>query len=306
MATEKERNRGLGAYSTPGVDVPQPGQKDFTGAKTSPTVSFKFQDVDPPSALYITENDQITLIIKSSQTLGVVIRTRILRRDGVQQFQSETFQVTGNRTGQQFGFNLTEGYLLGVQLSNTVGGFSTGQIYVQCWFTHGGILSGFSTQPLFAGYLRPNTSVGWPSVNIPSALDGLGFVRSIVGTTPAAGAEVNETVPTGARWRLQSFSVVLNTSATVANRQSTIVVDDGVNIFFEGDSAAAVVASSTARITYSPGLTTVNGIALDQLAPTPSPLYLMAGWRLRTVTLGLQAGDQYASPKYSVEEWIEN
>src|SRR6267154_5527200 len=106
MATEAERNRGAGAFSTPGVDTPAKAAA-FESAAASPLVKFKFQGVEPPSNLYVTENDSIVGIISNSAVgMTVLVNTRILRRDGVIQYSQDAVVVPSNRARTVFTIKL--------------------------------------------------------------------------------------------------------------------------------------------------------------------------------------------------------
>lgn len=134
--------------------------------------------------------------------------------------------------------------------------------------------------------------------------DGPGFIRTIAGATPAAGAEVAETVPAGTRWELLSFRARFVTSATVANRFPVLTLDDGTaNAFFEGGVlATAQTAGQTSRYTFAQGL----NAQINQTNFTGSLMnraFLLVGYRIKTVTSGIQVGDQWDQISYLVREW---
>jgi hypothetical protein len=133
-----------------------------------------------------------------------------------------------------------------------------------------------------------------------------GRIRSITGTDPAAGAEVSETVPVGAKWRLISFSVTLVTAVAAANRSPALIIDDGTNILYYSTLHAVQTASLTRIYQYAQGSYWVsaadaNGVYQDGLPG----LYLMPGWRIRTLTTNIQAADNWGAPQYSIEEYVE-
>lgn len=53
------------------------------------------------------------------------------------------------------------------------------------------------------------------------------------------------TVPTGRLWRLQMLAVKLITTATVGNRQMTVVLGDGTNVLWTKNFGAVQAASLT-------------------------------------------------------------
>lgn len=306
MATEAERNRGLGAYSTPGVEHPV----DKSPARiitTSPEVTFQLHNVSPPSSLYITENDFISVICKNLLVgITVIIRTRILRKDGVIQYSDDAFVPATDGSPSTLQIRLTEGYLLGIAFSSTGTNPIRGQTYIECQLGHGNITGGKTFYPLCSNYLLIQNFCGWPGVPFTAAVDGAGNIRDIAGTTPALGAEFNEVVPTNRRWRLQALHNSLNTSATVANRQPRLVIDDGVNVWYTSPALANVTAGTIIQFNWGAGTSAFSGVEGTQNLTVPSPTTLMAGWRLRSSTAGLQAGDAWGAPIYSVEEWVED
>lgn len=138
---------------------------------------------------------------------------------------------------------------------------------------------------------------------MPEAVRRGGRIRVILGTNPAAGAEVLETVPAGVQWRLIAMSIELATAAAVANRYVRIGIDDGVNAYYFGGTGIAQVASTIYTYVLGPH-GALSGIVSDwQYLPVQAGMILLAGHRIRTTTVNLQAADDYAAPSYMVEEW---
>jgi len=139
---------------------------------------------------------------------------------------------------------------------------------------------------------------------------GTGTPRVILGTQPGAGAEVLETVPAGKLWRVVSFLVSLVTNSTVATRTAEFAVDDGANIFSWGQPQLSQSASLTFPYVLGgavnpafPASGVRQGNSVHVAVPGLGLALLLAGFRIRTVSTNLQAGDQYGQPKYLVEEW---
>lgn len=135
---------------------------------------------------------------------------------------------------------------------------------------------------------------------------GTGIVKQVLSADPAAGAEVTITVPAGREWRLMSGRVPLVTSATVANRRSHIVLDDGTaSVHMRSPAGAVQAASVTLGYNFGPGIPQ-DGAAVDgeiRMTLPACEIYLAAGHRIRTVTTLLQAGDEYGPMALLVEEW---
>ena len=136
---------------------------------------------------------------------------------------------------------------------------------------------------------------------------------------PAAGAEVADTVPTGARWRLWAVEVVLVTDGTAANRNTAIFIDDAGSTITRRlllTDTTNQTATQTRTHHWSPGTesntaasTSIVDGAITLLAKFPMSLQrgilLFAGYNIRTVTTGIVAGDNYGVARYIVEEWLE-
>lgn len=139
----------------------------------------------------------------------------------------------------------------------------------------------------------------------PSSVDveARGTVKTIVGTNPAAGVEISETVPAGFRWRILAARIMLTTDATAISRRVQLFLDDGANIYLR--STAGEVQGTTANNAYNlaSGLPTDFVPLLNQFLGIPDNLVLPPGHRIRTGTINLQAGDDFAAPILLVEEF---
>lgn len=199
-------------------------------------------------------------------------------------------------------------------------GFSTaavivgpGQIYVVGW-----VRQGFQSDTiLLSGYLYSGHNPSYPVGPLEGPLEGPGWIHSLVGANPAAGAEVAEVVPANTVWKLNAISVVFVASAQAANRLPYLVVDDGSTVYLvRAKEDLPITAGLTRTIAWIQGneLTATVSEALADGAATviwllklpagERSLYLWPGYRIRTLTTALDAADDYAAPKYNVEEWI--
>ncbi len=147
---------------------------------------------------------------------------------------------------------------------------------------------------------------GWTGTNEDS-LTGQGKLRQITGSTPAAGAEVSETVPTGARWKLLSCHLYLLNSATVATREPSLQQGYAASaILTRVYSNAASTANGAARMYHSIGTQIIDSTQSGNSQTLPLPdILMLAGWSIKTTTAALQAGDQYNAPLMLVEDYID-
>jgi hypothetical protein len=134
--------------------------------------------------------------------------------------------------------------------------------------------------------------------------EGPGTLRSVAGAAPAAGADISDTVPTGARWQLLSFATSLTTSGTVANRAPLWTFDDGANVVYRVSGNINQTASTTWNYDGMQGFgTPLIAQVLALAVALPANNRLGSGYRIKTVTGAIQAADQWAATQYSVLEW---
>lgn len=256
--------------------------------------------------LYLTGEDNLRLTTFGALAGAVVaLEGRLVTLDGCVVPIAETQTPNSNYTAKTTIFPLCEGMLTHVQLRASSGAALRGHVYAVLEVIRGREGGVQSLATLLQGYVTANARLAWPGSPIESSTAGSGRLRAIVGTNPAAGVEITETVPTGARWRLRTFDFTLVASGAAANRRPVLTIDDGANVLWESFNNVNQTAGQTVKYRYGVGvpLTTID--ALDYQLPLPADLELAAGSRIRTVTAAIDAGDDFGAPTYSVEEWIE-
>lgn len=269
-------------------------------------IHFLTDQVPPPAPLYVTSDDELKIIVWNSvASLSVQVTLRILRPDGQIVPQLETINPTSDRVGNTKFYPLQEGFILGVAVAAT-SGEQLGATYVQVAISRGGTgANGFFAQLLTSGYIGQFRALTWPGVIMEHSQAGPGNIRSITGSSPAAGAEIAETVPTGALWRLNSFQFGFTASANVATRYPELVIDDGANTLLQIDGARNITAGQAFSLGFGAGMQFRQSPQQNHdLYALPGPFILRPGYRVRTSTLSLQANDQYTAPQYQVEEWL--
>jgi len=257
---------------------------------------------------YLTGSETLRLTVyNSAANVRVSIAGRRFPYGGttVSEFAS-TLTPTTNRLATVLDLTPGEGWLLGLAVRVVAGSPLEGQTYVVVEIGNG---AGATFQPfdtLIADTVTSAHRVAWPGSPIRGPLDGPGAVRVITGSTPAAGAEISETVPTGARWELKTLWVVLVASATVATRTPQLRLDDGTTTLMQVPSVTQLVASQTAAAEFAQGMPYAAQVnALGAPSGLPVNNRLAAGHRIRTSTSNIQVGDQYGAPQYVVVEWLE-
>lgn len=210
----------------------------------------------------------------------------------------------GNKTTSS-AFPLEAGTIASVHVFASAGGPLGAQCYVRVELLQGREGGTQSLGTILEGYVTANVALAYPGDNTARAVDGAGTARIVLGTVPAAAAEIVETVPVNRRWLLIAFRVKLVASATVANRTPVLLIDDGVNIVWETENTTAITAGQTAIYNAGAGNQNANLGAQDWQIALPETLVLPAGSRIRTLTGNLSAGDQYAAPVYNIVEWFD-
>jgi len=270
--------------------------------------------LEPSTPLYLTGEDAIRLtVFNAAAGVTVALAGRFLSvadpNDPVPPvvgpFVHSLVPAT-NRTASTRTEVLGEGWLLDGQVSVTAGNPAKGQTFAIVTLVRGKSGAVQETTVIAAGYIGANARLPIVNGNVTSAIDGEGALRSITGTTPAAGAEILETVPTGARWEPIALRATLVTSAAAANRIPDFILDDGVNILWRAPQGAAQTASLTEGYQLAQGLVAnFNDTVTTFFQCIPIRVMLGAGFRIRSSTSAIQAGDQWSAPQYLVREWIE-
>lgn len=262
--------------------------------------------------LYLTGEDSLRLTVFNALS-GVVVtvtgRTLAIGESKPTRFD-RTLTPATNRTASTLLINPGDGWLLGVQVTVTSGTPIDGQTYARLSLQRGDASVALDQFTLVSDTVTVGKPLTWPGGFARGPLDGAGALRLIAGTQPAAGAEISETVPAGARWQLLSFKARFVASAAVANRSWNLLLDDGATRYLTAQTnATATPASVTLDVVWAPGLAdsrnVVTGNINLQTEPLPNPTELLAGHRIRTSTNLLQAGDQWDTIEYVVLEWLE-
>lgn len=270
--------------------------------------------LEPSSLVYLTGEDSLRLTAFNSAA-GVTLTLKgrflpaVLYPDGslprVQAFRHDLVPAT-NRTASTRTETLGEGWLLDAHVVVSAGSSSHGQCYAFVSIVRGktGAIEELST--ISSGYVTANQRLPVVMNSFAGMGDGAGALRSITGATPAAGANISEAVPTGARWELLGFRYQLVTSAVVGTRIVSLLFDDGVNNPFNCSGPPQTQAASQTFI-YFHGQAQVSVSAATNANQSALPVdnRLAAGFRIRTQTAAIDVGDQFSGVQYLVREWIE-
>lgn len=278
----------------------------FIPATLPPEAQFATQGVQPPSSLYVGPEDKLRLLtVNALAGVRVRLEGRLLLTNG--EISPFVFEVVpaSTRTTEAFDFSLAEGFLLGFIVYGVGVSQRRGQLYARVQLMRASGSNAAYYSQLVSDYVADMYTPAYPGNFNRENVGGPGVLRSITGTDPAAGVEISETVPTGARWNLVSMVATLTTDATAANRISKLIIDDGVTPVFVATPNEVTTASQAQRHQTTQGVSNISITAVEAAWPIPVPLVLPAGYRIRTETAALQAGDNWGAPQLYVEEWLE-
>lgn len=258
-------------------------------------------------AVYLTGEESLR-VRSFNAAAGVVLQLegRMLAPTGEIVPIAAPMPTTADRVAQLATHAIGAGWIQHIQVRAAAGTPRVGQCFVVVEIVRGQTGAFQSLGVLLQGYVTDTAPLAWPGTPLRPSAEGPGVIRSIAGTNPGVGAEISETVPPNARWRLRSIVTVLATDATVANRETVLLLDDGAAIYAAIPTGVNQAASLSRTITFAQGVDRF-ALATAAVIAAPAPdVVLMGGHRIRTSTANLQAGDDYAAPQLLVEEWIED
>lgn len=316
------------------VILPSPGQPKegpdplFTPAPAQNVVTFGFDRVGPPSTLYIQRDDRLIVntwasvagltarvgarilipqqIIPGQPTVdGAMPAGLTVVPGGYIQLLITDINPTGNRARNITEIDLLEGYLLDLAVYSRVAPVLRGQLFADAVLARASGALATSVQGLTADYLTTANHTTWPGGRIQQSAEGPGWSHSINVPNPAAGADWIFTAATAQRLQIKSLSSILTPSAAVANRNVSLIIDDGVNTVWQVIQPTSIPASQVTTLSATTTNATAGVIPTIQTQIFPPNLFLEPGWRLRSSTGNLQAADQWSAIWLAVEEWIE-
>jgi|SRR5579864_357111 len=258
--------------------------------------------------IYFTGEDFLKLTVKNAAAgVTVTLTGRTLAVGDLRPAPfTQTLVPATDRSDSTVTIPMPAGWLVNAQVIVSAGSPLTGQTWARLSVVHGNLSSAAELFTLASCYLTAKQPLSYPGTGVLNSLDGGGALRSITGSTPGAGANISETVPTGARWELLSFYFILTTSAAAGNRFLGLNIDDGANIYFTDSASLTQTASQANTYCFAEGGSKAPApFGAFVVGNVPSGNRLGAGHRIRTIVGGLLAGDQFTAPQYLVREWIE-
>jgi hypothetical protein len=285
---------------------------DLTPAPLTPNqslVSFAFKGISPPSNLYVDVDDQLVVSAATSQTNEVItVNVRLLLPNGRLEDMQFVVRPLNGRQVLRTGFGLAQGYILSVSAVALVA-ITRGATFLRIATQRGALGSGNPAQMLFSDYVTTQATSAYPNGRVSSSLEGPGLTYGVSAANPGAGADWTISLPVNSRWKVRSLAATLTTSATVANRQVSITVADLTAFKFRGFPLQNIPASTIALISAYPGTQFTSVVATDFTLPLPADMYLTGAPAttdtIASLTVGIQAADQWSAIRLMVEEWLD-
>lgn len=281
---------------------PQPGDPQSFVPSFPPLAAFG------GSPVYVTGEDALcATVFNAAAGVTVTITGRMLEFGQTRPSPfTQTIVPATDRSASVVRFTIGDGWLLNAQILVSAGTPSIGQTFARLSLVRGTTSNAIDLFTLAAGYVTAKMPLSYPGSGVLASIEGAGALRSITGSTPAAGAESSEAVPTGARWELLAWRASFGASAAVATRQPAFTIDDGTTIVYSIPNLTTFAASQSGFMSVAAG--TPYAVQLSS-GNTPMGLFvgarLLAGYRIRTSTFLIQAADQWTAVQYLVREWIE-
>jgi hypothetical protein len=239
--------------------------------------------------LYVTSDESLVIDTWSSTAPApLIVTARVLTPEG--RIDTLTWSNTphADRSRATNYFTLAEGWLLSVSVDATGLAYRRGQCWCQIALMRGAAANGVVESTLISDYIAGTARLAW-----------------YIGNVPAAGAEIAVTVPVGALWRVLALSFALVTDGNGGNRTVTLYIDDGTYFYAIVEPPVQQGISGTRQYSYAAGYPVHTPLVTAMQVAIPQDLRLPAGCRIRTITTGIDAGDQYNAPALLVEEWMQ-
>jgi hypothetical protein len=269
-----------------------------------PKVSFQTDNIPPSQYLYFRDFEFLNLVCMTNQSgQSIVFTARYLTPQN--EIKETTFASPAFNAGviQIFQVPVAEGWIISFALQVTIGQASGQWTFAQVLTGRTSNFQQKSMGQLWSGYVPFGTANGWPGLPSKEPGDGAGTLRSITGSTPAAGVEISEIVPNNRRWTLLAFRASLTTSAVVANRFPGFLFDDGAVTLYTAQTNIAQTAGTANSFEIGLGSPFFNAAQGITIIPFPTTVELKQLFHIKSKTAALDPGDQWNAPEYLVMEW---
>lgn len=219
---------------------------------------------------------------------------------------SATHTPNTDRTAATTIVTMPVGELLNAIIWAEAGAPQAGQTFVRVAVRRGAGNAFERLGVIIQGAVTANSARAFPGSAVQAALEVEPYLRTIAGTTPAAGAAISETVPTGVRWELLTFNYQHATGALAANRTPFMQATSGGQTVFVSAHPNTIPAFAIYSFTWAPNLPsqhdTNEGISRS---PIPARVVLPAAATIFASARGILSSDQLSAVAYTVREWLD-
>jgi hypothetical protein len=264
------------------------------------TYTFGTSLVNPPSQLFVQENDILSLNAVTSQTSEVFTLTAsILTGDRI---QTITDHVTTSATGT-LSMKLPEGFLISAGVS-----VSVATIRAQSYFNLS-ILNqaGDFRHNIIAGYATKNKPLSFPPISIEDSLSGYGNSLSPTGYI-VSGTSYRWIIPANRQWKILTATGLYMTSSAVLDRYAVLTynkIGTGAFAFFFG--IKKITASLIYRLHWSNNIVNLDMTEINGSSTLEQPLSSMLLPATFQIYMNFQifdADDSLLTPQLYVEEFL--
>lgn len=215
----------------------------------------------------------------------------------------ESFIVNNSGFPNTNRFRLADGHLISVELAATGGSTIAGDLYADIGLIQGNVNDESRYTMLTCGYILNSASLTYP-LSPPKTFADIDPSQYYDGMpTPAAGAELDHTFDAGLLTNIVGGRFRLVTSATVANRTVTFVVNIAGTLIYQVTSRTAQTASQTVDYILWHGPNMPADTATTFYLPLMDDL-AVEDMDVATSTANIQVGDQFSLPRLYVRHRI--
>lgn len=296
----------MGSPPLTAVGQPKPLQDgEFVNASFSDVVSWLFKEIEPPSPVYITRDDQIAVsVFTSSAGESVTVNGRLLTIDNIIMPFKAVITPTSVGVASSKVITGVEGFLLSISVTPSQA-TQRGVTFIRAWINRGLFTSDNIYQLLISNYGTISQPATWPNGSIGYPREGAGELTSETITNPAAGAEFTWPNITSNDRNVFCINAQLVTSVVVANRNVQVLIKDASSrVVYQASASVSIPASTTASVTFTTGQIVTQVVTTNVIIPLPQPCMLPSGFRISTLTANIQAADQWSGIVGSEERWV--
>lgn len=275
-----------------------------------PIASAGGRVIASPFQFYTTGEDRLRVVSACSLTgVTIAIHSRFLALDGTLLANAWTHTPNADRTLVTTEFDIGAGAVLNLTVFASAGSPKIGQCFVIVQLIRGSGSAAIVLGTLLQGYITGTQQLAWPGSPIQDSISGGGYIRAINGTVPATNANVQETVPTGARWEL--LAVTVNFTADATDTQRDVILTYGVlngAAYLPITLGQKAVAGDTGDVfAWAQGVVDNKTVVGEFWGSSSlaSRYIMQAGESFLVTRSNGGPGDKFTAIKYTVREWLE-